>query len=194
MTVFNFGNMRLANFEISRYFCLGFIAGANISNIGNSQPAIPMVKTIMMAVLYRSVGVIFSLCSYAQMRWIDTWRIVARVHDYFSKRYFLSGKKFIRISMRSYRNFTRQQKNAISVVICCPSPNPASLCLFYSGFKNIVWAKLGELMQGSVFTRSVVTWPAKFAPDGRGIVTNNANNYFFGLISHFIFRKQKYNI
>ena len=185
MTTFYSRNVRLAYFEIRRYFALHFIACANICNICVSQSAIPMVNTIMMAVFYRCISVIFSFCSYAQMCWINTWRIVAGVHNYFSKRYFFSGKKFISISMRSYWNFTRQQKNSISVAVCCPSPKPASFRFVYSGFKNIMWAKLCKLMQGSIISRSVVTWSAKFAANGWCSITNNTSNCSSGLIGHF---------
>ena len=185
MTTFYSGNMRLAYFEINRYFFLRVITGTNVSNIGISQSSIPMVNTIMMAVFYRCVSVIFSFCSHAQMCWINTWRIVAGVHNYFAKRYFFSGKKFISIPMRSYWNFSRQQKNSIPVAICCSSPTPASFRFVYSGFKNIMWAKLGKLMQCSVVSRLVVTWSTKFSRNCFCSITNNARNCSSGLISHF---------
>lgn len=185
MPAFYSRNMSLAYLKIRSYFALNFIARANIGNIGICQSAIPMTKTVIMAALYGGVSVIFCLCSYAQMCRVNARRIVANVHNYFSKRYFFPGKKFIRISVRSYLSFTRQQKNTISVSVFCSSPKPTSGCFFYSGFKNIGWAKLGKLMQRSVLVRSLVTRPAKFSPYGRGSITNNANNCSFRLISHF---------
>lgn len=185
MTAFYFRHMRLADFKIRCYFFLRFIAGANMSNISIGQPTIPMVKTIMMVILYGCVGVIFSFCSYAQMCWINAWRVITGMHNYHSIGNFLSCKKLIRISVRSYRRFSRQQKNPITVVVFCSSPKPTSICFLYSGFKNIIWPKLSKFMQCSVITRSVVTWSAKFASNGRSRITNNANNCSSGLIGHF---------
>ena len=106
------------------------------------------------------------------------------VHYYFSGRYFFSAKKFIRKPMRSCLYFIRQQKNAISVFILCASPKPASFCLFYSRFKNIVWTKLRELMQCSIISSFVVAWSAKFTTNGFSRITNNTKNSFSGLIGH----------
>lgn len=185
MTAFYFRHMRLADFIIRCYFFLRFIAGSNMRNFSVGQPAIPMVKTIMMAILFGCIGVIFSFCSYAQMRWINAWRIITRMHNYHSIGNFFPCEKFIGISMRSYRIFPWQQKNPITVIVFCPNPKPTSICFLYFGFKNIIWPKLSKLIQRSVIARSVVTWSAKFSSNGRSSITNNANNCFFGLIGHF---------
>jgi len=177
--------MRLAYFKMHRYFFLRFIARTNVDNIFISQSSIPMVNSIMVAMLYRCISIIFCFCSYSQMCWINTRRIVANVHNYFAKRYFFSSKKFISISMRSYRNFTRQQKNPVSIIIFCSGPKPTSCSFIYSRFKNIGWTNLSKFMQCSIIPRSVVTWSAKFSSDSLCNITNNAKNCSSGLIGHF---------
>ena len=176
--------MRIGNsvFSGERGFC--FFARANVGNIFLRQSPIPMICAVVMAIFLRCVIVVFSLCRYAQMLWIDAWRIIASVHNHHAFWYFLSGKKFISVPMGANLFFSRQQKYAVTVFISGSCPQPTSVRFVNTPLKHIFRAKQWIIVQISKCASLVVAFPAKFSTNGPVRTAPNATYISPKLVCH----------
>lgn len=182
--------MGLANSVSFSENALSVIASSNFSDISVRKSAIPMVKSVIVPSPVRRVPVVFRLCSNAKMARIYARRIIANVHNYFPVRDG-ANKKFIGITVRANRTFTRHQKNAISGVVFCASPKPTSCCFFNAIFKNILRAKNAVCRQISVISGAVVTRSAKPSGNACRFPAIDAKKFSLNLVCHETLRKWK---
>ena len=177
-------NMRIRNPVFSGERCFCFLARTDGINIFLRQSAIPMICAVVMAIFVCCVSIVFSLGRYAQMLWINAWRIIARVHNHHALRYFLSGKKFISVPMGANLFFSRQQKYAVSVFVSGSCPQPASVRFVNTPLKHILRAKQWIIVQISKCASLVVAFPAKFSTNGPVRTAPNATYISPKLVCH----------
>jgi hypothetical protein len=183
MPAANFGDMRLRYAVHTSQYAIAFIAGANSVNSGIVKPAVPMVKTVVVPALFRSVGIVLGFSSNAQMSRIDTRRVVANVHDDFSFRDW-AYKVFIRIPMGAYWLFARKKEDPVSTMVFGPSPQPTVVAFFKSLLKNVCWFEQFKIMQTAVLSQSAIASAAQFSSNRFFVTTNNTRKRNFSFISH----------
>lgn len=180
----NTRNMRLINTIAQRKGSLSISAFKYFFYLFFAKSAVPMLKAIVVSALYRSVFVVFSFGSNTKMFWIYAWRVIARMHNNFSFRYFCFIKKLIGKSMRSQSLSSGCNENPITIVITKPRPIPTSFSLIYPSFKNIVCGKCWKVAQSSLFIFFGVTIAAKLSPNYPIGFAQNATHFYSGVIAH----------
>ena len=174
---FNSRNMRLTN---AKFLCqnnLRLVAVENVLNVGSRQASVPVIRSIVMAVPFRCISIVFSLSSYLKMGWVYTRRIIARMAYNHSIRDW-SHKKLVSIAMGANSFLSRHQKNAVSVTVLGSRPNPAIFGFVDTAFKYIFRLKHSVFAQQSVFSDRLITRAAKFPCYGFFFVAPNTSKFY----------------
>lgn len=183
MPTTNLGDMRLRYPVHTGQNAIALGAGADSVNSGISEPAVPMVKPVVMPTLFRSVGVVFGFGSNAQVRRVDARRVVAGVHDDLAL-CNRANKVFIRIPVSAYRLFAWKKKNAVSTMVFSSSPQPTTVSFFKSLFKNVCWFEKFKTMQTALSSESAIASAAQFSRNRFFVTTNNTRKRDVSFISH----------
>ena len=106
---------------------LRLFAFSNSENLRHGKSAVPMIKSVVMPVLYSCISIVFSNRSKAKMLRIDARRVIAGVHNNHPFGNF-ADKQSVDVSM-SLRSFpvsaSSGSDNSISVCGVVASPEPA---------------------------------------------------------------------
>jgi hypothetical protein len=142
-----------------------------------------MFCAVIMAASFGCVGVVLGLGSYLKVVWIYAGRVIAGMaynHAVWDRAY----KELVGVAVGADRDFTRQQENAVSVVVLSSHPKPAIAGFVDAAFKYIVRTQNSVIAKLLVFMGFRVTFSAK--PSGnRGDATAlNTRHFFFNLVCH----------
>lgn len=159
------------------------IAGTDCGNISVRQSAVPMVKSVIVPSLTRRIRVVLGLGANSQMSRVNTWGVIANVHNDFALRN-RPNVKLIRISMSANRLFAGKKKNSVPILVAVSHPLPASIALFKTIFKNILRLYRRIIIQAIRGSSAGVTSTAQFSCNCFFVPTLNAKNLGFGLICH----------
>ncbi len=179
----NFGDVRGVNPVLLCQDALTFSASADSSNISVRKSSIPMIKAVVMAALDACVFVVVCLGSYAQMRWINTRRVVACVKNYLPLRN-LADEVLIRVSMSANWLFSWEQKDSVSIAMCGALPEPAPVSLLDAGFKNVLRSQDRQLFQRPSVTAFVVAGATQLSSDSLRCAAINAEDSSSTLVGH----------
>lgn len=183
MPTANLRDMRLRYPVHTGQNAIALSAVADSVNSGISEPAVPMVKPVVMSTLFRSVGVVFGMRSNAQMCGVNARRVVAGVHDDLAL-WDGANKILVRVAVCAYRFFAREQKNPVTVMITRRSPYPTIVVFLKSLFKHIVWANDGKIIQPALLSQSAIASAAQFSRNRFFVTTNNTRKRNVSFISH----------
>jgi hypothetical protein len=88
------------------------------------------------------------------------------------------------VPMRPNWYFARKKKNAISVLVCSPLPQPTGRGLFNTAKEYVLRPKDWEVIKFTGGPYSRITAATKFSANGITFLTNRAFNGFYRLVGH----------
>lgn len=180
---FNTANMGLCDAVAFCQNSLLFSASPDRGNLPVRKPAIPVVRSVVMAALNACVSIIFGLCPNSKMGRVNTGRVVADVHDNHTVRNW-AYKILVGVPVGTNGNLPRHQKNAISVVIKRALPKPALGGLFDAVFKYVLRPKYGVILKFAVRAGAIVARAAEFAAYGPLRAASHAIQFSSNLVCH----------
>jgi hypothetical protein len=159
------------------------IAGADGGNVSVRQPAVPMVKPVVVPSLTRRIRVVLGLGADAKVGGIDARRVVANVHDD-----LVIGDwpnvKLIRVPMGANGLFAGKKKDAVTAMVVRSFPFPTAVAFLKALLKNIVRGKQRVFMQAVRSSSAVITSATQLATNGFFGPTLNAGKLGFGFVGH----------
>ena len=151
--------------------------------VGQLRPVMCCPRAI--AALLAHVAIVVVARAKAQVRRIHARRVVTTVHDdqAIGDR---AVNALISVSVSADRNFTGQQKNAVSIPVFSPMPKPASIAFGVSIVKNILRTKQGKFGKPPRAVHLHVVPAAHLPANGRATAKQTRNSAS-GLICHALF-------